>query len=182
MSVTSIQTGTIKELYSDKNTTFITVAYEECSCRRKNEKLIKLVTGPLTTILSTEGKAVAAGELQEGMTINATFSAAMTRSLPPQANVYLIRIVAVPPTDCVTEGIIREVDRRFRSFLVVCEKNGQEAIRFHMAPETRVLGRDKRLMDFVNLVPGMRVCVRHAAFMTASLPPQSTAYEVRVCM
>ena len=35
-------------------------------------------------------------------------------------------------------------------------------------------------MGFSRLFPGLRVRVRHANFMTASIPPQTTALEVRV--
>lgn len=37
-----------------------------------------------------------------------------------------------------------------------------------------------RRMNFSGLVPGLRVNVSHADFMTASLPPQTNAFEVRI--
>lgn len=51
-------------------------------------------------------------------------------------------------------------------------KNGRRPFAF-----TQTFGRP---MNFSGLVSGLRVRVRHAAFMTASIPPQTTAFEIRV--
>ena len=51
-----------------------------------------------------------------------------------------------------------------------------------LQPEDNVtiIGRNGRQIPFSDLRVGMRVRVRHANFMTASIPPQTTAYEIWV--
>jgi hypothetical protein len=53
-------------------------------------------------------------------------------------------------------------------------------MRFNLADNANIIGRNGRQISFSDLNPGMRVRVRHANFMTASIPPQTTAYGVRV--
>lgn len=180
MPVIHIQNGTIREISSDRNTTFVTITYSGCQCDRRNDETVRLVVGPRTTILNRNGAVVSAGELRVGMTVNATFSSRMTRSIPPQANAFLIRIVGREPRENVTEGVIRDIDRRNRSFTTISGRDVSSIIRFNVAEDARIIGRDGRPIDFSRLMTGMRVRVRHADFMTASIPPQTTAFEVRV--
>lgn len=58
--------------------------------------------------------------------------------------------------------------------------NLSSIIRFNVADDAQILNGLGRSMNFANLVPGLRVRVRHADFMTMSIPPQTTAFEVRV--
>jgi hypothetical protein len=53
-------------------------------------------------------------------------------------------------------------------------------MRFNLSDDAQILNPMGRPMNFENLVPGLRVRVRHANFMTMSIPPQTTAFEVRV--
>ncbi|MDE6220792.1 MAG: hypothetical protein K2G51_10280, partial [Lachnospiraceae bacterium] len=62
----------------------------------------------------------------------------------------------------------------------VSDGNLSTVIRFNVADDAQILNGMGRPMHFDNLVPGLRVRVRHAAFMTMSIPPQTTAFEVRV--
>ena len=73
-----------------------------------------------------------------------------------------------------------DVDRQNRSFTTISDGNLSSVIRFNVADDAQILNSFGRPMNFVNLVPGLRVRVRHAAFMTMSIPPQTTAFEVRV--
>jgi hypothetical protein len=114
------------------------------------------------------------------MTVNAAFSNAMTRSIPPQSLAYVIQVVGRPLSDNETVGRIVNVDRRNRSFTTVSDGNIASTVRFNLADDAQIFNGIGRPMDFSNLVPGLRVRVRHAAFMTMSIPPQTTAFEVRV--
>lgn len=82
--------------------------------------------------------------------------------------------------DIITEGRIVDVNRRNRSFILVSDGNRSSVIQFNVPNDARILNSAGRPMDFSNLVPGLRVRVRHATFMTASIPPQTVAFEVRV--
>ena len=80
----------------------------------------------------------------------------------------------------VVVGRIINVDRQSRSFTTISNQNPSSAIRFNVADSARIFNIFGRPMNFSDLVPGLRVEVRHAAFMTASIPPQTTALVVRV--
>lgn len=85
-----------------------------------------------------------------------------------------------PSPDMVTEGRIVDIDRRSRSFTTVSERNVSSVIRFNLARNARIFNAFGRPIEFGQLVPGLLVRVRHSQIMTASIPPQTTAFEVRV--
>ncbi len=176
----NIRNGVIEDIFRDRGNTLVTISYSQCQCNNSKEDMVRLVVGPQTRILSRNGQEASAGDLRVGMTVNASFSTAMTRSIPPQAIAFVIRIVDSPRQDNVVVGLILDVDRRNRSFTMVSDRGVASVIRFNVSENTRIIGRDGREMDFSDLREGMRVQVRHADFMTASIPPQTTALEIRV--
>lgn len=80
----------------------------------------------------------------------------------------------------ITVGRILDVDRQSGQFTTISDGNRSSIIRFNVPSNVRVFDICSRPMNFSNLVPGLRVQVRHANFMTASIPPQTTAFEIRV--
>lgn len=180
MSVIHISNGIIEEITSDRGTIFVTVTYTEGPGNRRNEQTVRLAAGPRTIILNANGANVPASALRVGMTINAAFSSVMTRSIPPQAEAYLIEIVRRQQPEEITVGRIIDINRNGRNFSTISDRNPSTIIRFNVSEDTMILDRFGRPMNFSRLMPGMRVWVRHANFMTASIPPQTTAFEVRV--
>ena len=67
-----------------------------------------------------------------------------------------------------------------RNFTTISDGDFTSIIRFNVPPNTPITNRMGRNIDFMGLIPGMRVEVRHANFMTAGIPPQTTALEVKV--
>ncbi|MBQ8639220.1 MAG: hypothetical protein IJ468_08625 [Lachnospiraceae bacterium] len=181
MPVIRISNGIIQEISSDRNTTLLTVTYMDRSQGRSREQTIRLAAGPQTAVLNANGFPVPPSSLRTGMTINATHSSALTRSIPPQARAYVITVVrnrSMP--DSMTAGTILDIDRNNRFFTTISDRDFSSIIRFNVSDETVVLNRAGRPVPFQWLTPGMRVRVRHAAFMTASIPPQTAAFEVRM--
>lgn len=93
MPVINIRNGVIEDISEDRNNILVTVAYSQCQCNRRNEEMVRLVVGPRTSVLNRNGGVISAGDLRVGMTVNASFSSTMTRSIPPQAIAFLIRVV-----------------------------------------------------------------------------------------
>ena len=112
--------------------------------------------------------------------VNAAFSSAMTRSIPPQSAAYIIQVVQRRANDSVTIGRIMNVDRQNRSFTTKSDRNLSSVIQFNVPEDAAIWNAFGRPVNFSNLVPGLRVRVRHASFMTASIPPQTTAFEIRI--
>ncbi len=175
-----LSNGLIEDIDSDRDNTLVTVSYTNCVNCNRRDQMIRLVVGNNTVIFDESGRRIRPRDLRTGMLIDATFSSAMTRSIPPQATAYMIRIVGRPMQDIVTEGKIVDVNRRNRNFTTISDGKRASVIQFNVSNDTVILNSFGRPMDFSNLVPGMRVRVRHATFMTASIPPQTTAFEVRV--
>ena len=180
MPVMNIINAIIEDIASERGTTFVTIIYTARQGNRREEQTIRLVLRPRTIILNANGVPVTANALRKGMTINAAVSSAMTRSIPPQTTAYLIRIRGRQRPDDVTVGNILDVDRNNRSFTTISDRDFSTIIRFNVPENTMIFDRMGRPINFSRLTPGMRVRVRHANFMTASLPPQTTAFEVRV--
>lgn len=82
--------------------------------------------------------------------------------------------------DEITVGRIVNVNRQNRSFTTISDGNLSTVIQFNVPEDAAIRNIFGRPMNFSNLVPGLRVRVRHASFMTASIPPQTTAFEIQV--
>ena len=180
MPIRNISNATITEISRDRGTLFVTVSFREGPRSQSNEQTIRLVITPRTIILNANGNPVPASRLDVGMTINTVTSSATTRSIPPQTNAYLIQIVRRQPQQNTTTGNILDIDRGNRSFTTINGRDASSIIQFNVADNARILNRFGMPMRFQNLRPGMRVRVRHANFMTASIPPQTTAFEIQV--
>lgn len=176
----NIQNATIEEIFSERYTTFVTVVYREGAGGRRSDQRVRLIVRPRTTILDINGRPVPTSALRVGMVINATISAAMTRSIPPQATAFFIRIVRNPVRENIVTGSILDIDRRNRSFTTISDLDFSSVIRFTVSEDTRIFDRRGRRIQFSELRQGMRVRVRHADFMTASIPPQTAALEISV--
>ena len=180
MPAINISNGTIMEISRDRGTFFVTVTYKNSSENRKDEQTVQLVVTARTIVLDENGGLLPASSLKEGMRINASFSSAMTRSIPPQASAYIVQITRNRPQENVTIGRILEISPQTNSFTTIRDLNPSSVIRFNVSENTRIFDRMGRPVSFSRLFPGLRVRVRHAAFMTASIPPQTTAIEVQL--
>lgn len=179
-SIVNITNGVISNITFESNTAFVTISYIDRRNRRDTEDTIRLVAGPQTVILDENGNPIKARTLRTGMTVNASFSSAMTKSIPPQSVAYLIRIIKRPERDNITTGRIIDINKQNRNFTTISDGNISSIIRFNVSNDTTILDRFGRPMNFSRLAPGLRVRVRHATFMTASIPPQTTAFEIQV--
>ncbi len=180
-SIVRISDGVIENINRDSRNTLLTVTFTERINNRRTDQTIILVVSNNTTILDEHGRPTPAHTLGVGTTIDAVASSAMTRSIPPQSSAFFIRITNRPlPDDMITTGRIVDVDRQNRSFTTIHDGNPSSIIRFNVSENAIILNRNGRSIDFSRLTPGMRVRVRHATFMTASIPPQTTAFEIRV--
>lgn len=176
----SISNALIEDISLSGDSLLLTVSYEDCVDCNRVEETLSIVVSDNTNIINESGQQVPSRTLRAGMTINAIVSAAMTRSIPPQTNAIQIQIISSPLMDNTTTGRIVEIDRPNRSFTIISGNNLSSVIRFNVPNNTPIFDRSGRPVNFQRLVPGMQVWVRHASFMTASIPPQTTAFEIRI--
>lgn len=170
----------IEEITRDRNTTFVTISYNDCIGCARPEDMVRLVVGRNTIIHDERGRNIRASELERGMIVDASFSSVMTRSIPPQSQAFLIRVVRRNIRNETTTGRIVEVNNRGNYIVTMNNFNPASAIRFNLSPQTVIRNSTGRRIPLSLLVPGIRVRVEHAVFMTASIPPQTTAFTIQV--
>ena len=180
MAVTRISNATIEEISQDRNNTLVTAVYRDRRNNRGEEMRIRMVVGPGTVVVNMNGTRGNASELSVGMIVNAIVSNTMTRSIPPQVEAFFVEIVRGGMESSTTVGRIVDIDRMGRNFTTISDGDFTSIIRFNVPQNVPITNRMGRNIDFNGLVTGMRVEVRHANFMTNSIPPQTTALEVKV--
>ncbi len=179
-NVIRVFSALIEDITRDRGTVFVTISYTNCAGCSTPSDTVRLVVNQSTDIYDEQGRNIRPNELERGMTIDASFSSAMTRSIPPQAQAFFIRITERPARSVTTTGRIAEVNTRNNFIIVLTSQNPSSAIRFHILPDTVILDLFGRRTRLSALRPGFRVRVEHASFMTAGIPPQTTAFTVQV--
>lgn len=176
----SVSNAVIEDISFNRDVQLVTISYRSCpTCRSGNQQVV-LVVSRDTVIRNETGRPMPARELETGMIIDATFSSAMTRSIPPQAQAFRIRVVNRPQAYDTTTGRIVDTNFRNQTITTISNRNPSSIILFHITPETIILNPAGRTIPFSRLVPGLRVQIQHATFMTASIPPQTTAFVIQI--
>lgn len=170
----------IDRVTRERNTTYVTISYNDCIGCNGLRGPIQLVVNQNTAIRDERGRNVRAGELERGMIVDATFSSAVTRSIPPQSQAFSVRIIRRPNRTQTTIGRMIEVNTRSNYILVLRSQNPSSVVRFNISPNTEIFNLFGRRTSLSSLTAGFRVKVEHASFMTASIPPQTSAFSVRV--
>ena len=170
----------IEDVARERGTVFVTISYTNCAGCGTPSGTVRLVVNHDTDIFDEQGRNIRPGELERGMTVDASFSSAMTRSIPPQSQAFFIRITNRPAQSVTTTGRIAEINARNNFIIVLSGPNPSSAIRVHILPDTVILDIFGRRTRLSALRPGMRVRVEHASFMTAGIPPQTTAFKIQV--
>lgn len=181
-NVFRVSSAVIQEITGGRNTALVTISYQNCIGCAGQSGSVRLVVNQDTTILDERGRNIPAGELERGMTVDASFSSAMTRSIPPQSQAFFIRITGRAPAAQTTTGRILEVNTRGSFIVILRSQNPSSAVRFNLTDSTVILDPLGRRIPLSSLRPGFRVRVRHAAFRTASIPPQTTAFSVQIIL
>lgn len=173
-----VPNAVIEHISFDRNTRFVTISYSNCpNC--PNQQVV-LIVDRNTLLQNERGDIIPFSELTVGMVVNVSFSSAMTRSLPPQAQAFRIRVVRRMPAYETTTGRIIEINSGNRSITTMSQSNPSSIIRFNLSSDTVILNQWGRVIPFSRLMPGLRVRIQHANFMTASIPPQTTAFVIQL--
>ncbi len=171
----------IESIERDNRTIYVTISYGVPGNRNMiNMELVRLVVDRNTVIRDMFGNALNPRDLREGMRIDAVFSAAMTRSIPPQSRAYRITVIGDESDFAFSEGRVLEVDTRNGFLLTGNPFDTMSQIRYVVTDSTTIRDRRGRTIRLRDLRPGDFVRVMHATFMTMSIPPQTTAFEIQV--
>ena len=134
-----------------------------------------------TILLNALGRTVSLCGIRTGMRVNAVFSSRMTRSIPPQANAFLITVRRSERQETnEMAGRIASVDLRNHAVTVGTINDVSDQIRFVVNENTTITDRMGRNLSIRQLRPGQLVRVTYANFQTASIPPQTVAFQIEL--
>lgn len=134
-----------------------------------------------TAIIDSFGRNVALCSIQPGMWVNAIFSSRMSRSIPPQSNAFIIIVQRQPQlAPSVTTDRIAFTDVRNNFIYTGSPNDINTQIKFVVSNDTPIIDRFGNSISIRALRPGQMVRITHALFMTASIPPQTTAYHIQL--
>jgi len=171
----------IEDIFINNRTGNVTISY--CvmgNFQMIHKELVVLIVNQDTIIRNRSGQNMTIRELRIGMIIDAEFSSAMTRSIPPQAVAYQITVVGAVREFQVKIGRVMSVDLNNRFFVTGRENDMSSQMRFVVTNSTIIRDTRGNQIPLRNLRIGSKVRVEHATFQTASIPPQTTAYNVQI--
>ncbi len=180
-NVLTILDAIIERIYTDGNTRYVLISYITTDPNFNVRKdFITLVVGDDTVILDPFGEETSFKALRPGLIIYADFSAAMTYSIPPQARAFKI---VISYKNMVFNGRmdrILEIDTENRFLYTGRAEDMLSQIRFVITDSTQILDEEGKIIRLEDLRPGQLVRIAYATFMTASIPPQTTAFRVQL--
>ncbi len=182
-TIIHVENALVEEVAADtENTGYVLISYEMSDENNMSYmQEVRLNVGDETIIIEENGTLLNLYDLQEGMRIDADFSSAMTRSIPPQSFAYQIVVLqeeeaSVSITTDRVVGI--DTDNGFLLTGNPYDMNDQNI--FTISNETEIQDQDGNTIPLDTIQPGQMVRVVHAIFQTLSIPPQSPAYLVQV--
>jgi len=171
----------IEEIFIDNRTGYVTISYgvmgEFCMVHME---LVTLIVSQDTVIRDQFGQSMSLRDLRQGMIVDAEFSSAMTRSIPPQSRAYRITVINQGNNSNIMEDFVLSVDTN-NNFLYTGNANDiYSQMRFVITNSTMIMDRRGNRIRLRDLRPGQRVRIEHANFQTMSIPPQTTAFVVQI--
>lgn len=171
----------IEEINIVNRTAYVTISYGLSGDFNTNSmELVTLLVGWDTDIMDQFGQSMSIRDLREGMRVDAVFSSAMTRSIPPQSKAYRITVISDSTGSSFTEGRVLEIDPANRFLYTGIPFDLMSQTRFVVTDATTIRDRRGRRIRLRDLSPGDFVRVEHANFMTMSIPPQTTAFDIQI--
>ncbi len=160
---------------------YILISYEMDDTQEdQSVNQVRLNIGKNTIIISEYGEPLNLNDLEQGMRIDADFSSAMTRSIPPQSSAFRIVVLSDEPTTDVTIDRVVEVDPENNFLLTGNPYDFYDQMRFNISEATVIMDSNGIIIPLAAIQPGKLVNVEHAMFQTMSIPPQSPAYRIQV--
>lgn len=142
---------------------------------------LRLNINESTVIVNSFGLNICLCNIIPGMRIDAIFSPAMTRSIPPQTNAFFVmtQTEVQPPSSVSTDHIVNvDIDNGF--VYTGIADNIYSQTRYVVSDSTSIVNRNGNPVSIRALRPGQLVRIIHANFQTASIPPQTTAFNIQI--
>ncbi len=147
----------------------------------KSVKHLRLNIDDNTIIMNSYGMLLRFEDIQVGAWIEARFSAMMTRSIPPQAQAYLIvtQRNPLPAASLTTTGSVVSIDIDNNLLHTGNPRNAASQTRYTITDNTVITDKYGNPIPLYAIRPEDIVRITHANFQTASIPPQTIAYSIQ---
>lgn len=177
-----IENAIIDDIRLDGRIYYVTISYMEPNADSIQQIAILelIVSEQVTRLFDQERRPILPIDLEIGMTIDALVGSRATNSLPPQTKAYQILVVAAPLSRTATTGSVLQTNVRNNFLLIAPEGDPGQVLRVNITSETVIVDVNSRSITLQDLTPGKIVWVEHEVFMTASIPPQTTGFLIRV--
>lgn len=181
-TIIHVDNALIEEVVANTESTGYILIYYEASDENNMTSMqeIRLNIGNNTIIIDEKGISLNIYDLHEGMRINADFSSAVTRSIPPQSSAYRILVLQEEASFYITTDRVVSVDTNNGLLLTGNPYDMYDQMMFNISDETMILDQNGNTIPLEAIQPGQKVRVEHAIYETLSIPPQSPAYLVQV--
>ena len=181
-TIIHVENAVIEEVATDTGRTgYVLISFEVSG---ENNMIytqeVRLNVGNNTIVIDEDGRPLNLYDLREGMRIDADFSSAMTRSIPPQSNAYRIVVLQEEVSVIITTDRVVGVDTNNGFLITGNPYDINDQMIFTISNETVILDQNNNTIPLEAIQPGQLVRVEHAIFQTLSIPPQSPAYLVQV--
>jgi hypothetical protein len=176
-----VENAQIEEVsMTDEQNGFVLISFAIDTLDNSTREMLKLIVTRNTIITNEFAEPIKLCDLKEGMYLDATFSAAMTMSIPPQSRAFQIIARTKALDTVVTTDRVVSVDVR-NDFLITGNPYEMiEQMRFVVSNATVILNQSGNRISLGQIRPGQLVRVEHASFQTLSIPPQTTAFRIQV--
>lgn len=182
----NVENAVIEEIFHENRTSYVTISYGVLGdFSIVHMELVRLAVDRNTIIRNRRGRRISVRDLSIGNVVDASFSTAMTKSIPPQSRAFMITVVrehvnTLPVFPNIVEDRIMEIDRNNNFFVTGNPNDMMSQVRFTVDNSTQIFDRRGNRIRFRDLRPGQMIRVEHADFMTMSIPPQTAAFRVWV--
>jgi len=181
-SIIRVENALIEEVVTkSRRSGYLLISYEVPDQNNQiSISQVRLNLSRNTIIIDQFGEALYPHDLKRGMRIDAEFSSAMTKSIPPQANA--IRIIVLSEMTSINTTIDRviNVNKEYGFLNTGNPYDMYDQMVFTISDSTIILDQNGDQIPLEAIQPGQLVRVEHAMFQTMSIPPQSPAYRVQI--
>ena len=180
-NIMRVDNALVEEVVANGRSSYILISY---GVEGQNDmlfiELLRLNIGRNTIIINQFGEPLSIRDIREGMWIDAEFSSAMTRSIPPQSTAFRIIVQLDDDSVSITNDRVAIVDVN-NGFLYTGNPNDMnDQMKFIITNATLILDRNGNPIRLASIRPGQMVRIEHANFQTLSIPPQTTAFQVQI--
>ena len=181
-SILLIENALVEDIYTPNSRTgYIIVSHASHGHKEMVFiELLQLDVGWDTILINQFGDPITLCNIKKGMWVNAEFSSDMTESIPPQSKAYRIVAFVQKPLFRITTDQIASLDVDHGFLDTGNPDDVSDQMRFVVSQATEILDKNGNAIPLSALQPGQTVRIEHANFQTASIPPQSTAYRIKL--